>query len=148
MVPNVIDQACPQRKDEEMECTMPLMLTRLAGAGTLALGVATLLSGAVAAADPPAEPARPPNCTAADLAGIAAGVAAATSAYLFTHPDVNEFFSGLHGRPHDEVPDATRAYFDVHPQQHAELSGLRQPLVDFRNRCGSTGPNQLEGQQS
>lgn len=117
-------------------------LTRLAGGGALALASAALLGGAVAAAEPP----RPQNCTAADLAGIASGVAAATSAYLFTHPDVNDFFTGLHGRPHDEVPSATREYFDAHPQQHAELSGIRQPLVDFRNRCGIAGPNRIEGQ--
>ena len=36
----------------------------------------------------PAALADPPNCTAADLAGVAAGVSAATSAYLFTHPEV------------------------------------------------------------
>jgi hemophore-related protein len=122
---------------------MLLTLRRLAGAGALALGAAALIGGAMANAEPP----RPPNCAAADLAGIASGVAAATSAYLFTHPDVNEFFTGLHGLPHDEVPDATRAYFDAHPQQHAELSGIRQPLVDFRNRCRYSEPNPLGGQQ-
>ena len=125
-----------------------LTLKRLAGAGALALAAGALVGGAVAVAEPLPEPARPPNCTAADLAGIASGVAAATSAYLFTHPDVNDLFTGLHGRPHEEVSDATRAYFDAHPQQHAELRGMRQPLVDFRNRCGYNDPNQLEGQQS
>ena len=46
------------------------------------------------------EPAPPaPNCTAADLAGVAAGVAAATSAYLFAHPDVNDYFTSLKGTP-------------------------------------------------
>ncbi|WP_370517799.1 heme-binding protein [Mycolicibacterium sp. P9-22] len=119
-------------------------LTRLAGAGALTLGIAVVLGGEVAAADPAAaEPIRPPNCTAADLAGIASGVAVATSAYLFTHPDVNEFLTGLHGRPHDDVPNATRIFFDDHPQAHTELSGIRQPLVDFRNRCGFTDPNPL-----
>ena len=43
-------------------------------AGSLLLGVA------------PSAQALPPNCTAADLAGVASGVSAATSAYLFTHP--------------------------------------------------------------
>ena len=125
---------------------MPTTLTRLAAAGALALGAAALLGGPVAAADPASDPYSPPNCTAADLAGIASGVAAATSAYLFTHPDVNEFFTGLHGRPHDEVPAAIREFFEAHPQQHAELSGIRQPLVDFRTRCGITGPDRFEGQ--
>ena len=47
----------------------------------------------------------PPNCTAADLAGVASGVSASTSAYLFTHPDVNWFFTSLEGLPRDEVRD-------------------------------------------
>ena len=39
----------------------------------------------------------PPNRSTADVAGVAAGVTAATSAYLFTHPDVNDFVTGLKG---------------------------------------------------
>lgn len=82
------------------------------------------------------------------MAGIASGVAAATSAYLFTHPELNGFFTDLHGQPHEEVPPSTRGYFDTHTQEHAELQGIRQPLVDFRNRCGYSAPNAFEGQQS
>lgn len=112
---------------------------------TVTAGVATvvLLGPATATAEPPP---RPPNCTAADLAGIASGVAAATSAYLFTHPDINYFYTSLEGRPHEEVPQATRDYFDSHPQAHADLVGIRQPLVDFRNRCGIAPPQQSLGQ--
>ncbi len=108
-----------------------------------AAAITALLTSATAAAEPPP---RPPNCTAADLAGIASGVAAATSAYLFTHPDVNDFYSSLRGRPQDEVPEATRVYFDANPQAHADLVGIRQPLVDFRNRCGIAPPDQPLGQ--
>ncbi|MCV7065170.1 heme-binding protein [Mycolicibacterium farcinogenes] len=105
--------------------------------------VVGLFGPVTATAEPPP---RPPNCTAADLAGIASGVAAATSTYLFTHPDVNEFYTSLQGRPHEEVPDATRAFFDANPQAHADLAGIRQPLKDFRNRCGITPPDQPLGQ--
>lgn len=129
------------------EFTTVLTLKRLAGAGALVLSAGALVAGAVAVAEPLPEPPRPPNCTAADLAGIAAGVAAATSAYLFAHPDANGLFTGLHGSAHADVPEATRAYFDAHPQQHAELRGIRQPLVDFRNRCGYDSPDKPEGQQ-
>ena len=127
---------------------MLLTLRRLAGAGALALSTAALLGAPTATADPATDPPRPPNCTPADLAGIASGVAAATSVYLFTHPDVNEFFASLHGRPHDEVPDASKTFFDAHPQEYAELRGIRGPLVEFRNRCGYGEPNALEGQPS
>lgn len=126
---------------------MLLTLNRLGIAGGLALAAVVLVGGAAANAEPPTDPMRPPNCSAADLAGIAAGVAASTSAYLFTHPELNQFFTDLHGRPHDDVPESTRVYFDAHPQEHAELRGIRQPLVDFRNRCGYSAPNSLEGQQ-
>ncbi|AYM41547.1 heme-binding protein [Mycobacteroides chelonae] len=93
-------------------------------------GVAALaLSGpAIAAADPP-------NCTAADMAGVATGVSAATSTYLFTHPDVNEFFTSLKGQPKDQVRDKARQYLDENPQVKADLQEIRQPLGDFRERC-------------
>ena len=48
--------------------------------------------------------ANPPNCSAADLEGVRAGVQASTSAYLFAHPDVNDFFDSLEGTA--ERPDA------------------------------------------
>ncbi|MGB0437221.1 MAG: heme-binding protein [Mycobacterium sp.] len=78
----------------------------------------------------------PPNCTTADLAGIMTGVAAATSAYLYTHPPVNEFFTTLRDMPDDEKEAVLVAYMDANPQVLAELQGMRQPAVDFRNRCG------------
>ena len=81
---------------------------------------------------------QPPNCTAADLAGVASGVSAATSAYLFSHPDVNWFFTSLEGVPRDEVRDDVQQYLDQHPQTKADLTGIRQPLVDLKNRCGDT----------
>ncbi len=110
--------------------------------GALVLGAAGLFGTAAAGADPAGEPERPPNCTAADLAGIASGVAASASAYLFTHPEVNDFYTGLHGRSREEMPTAVREFFDAHPQEHAELRGIRQPLTDFRARCGYTGIEQ------
>jgi heme-binding protein len=110
-------------------------LARRAVVGAIGAGAvagATLLAAAPSAlADPP------PNCTAADLAGVAAGVSAATSAYLFTHPDVNNFFTGLEGAPRDTVRDQVKTYLDANPQAKADLMGIRQPLVDLKNRCGS-----------
>ena len=96
-------------------------------------GTASLASPK-AGADPAPEPA-PPNCTAADLAGVSAGVAAATSAYLFAHPDVNAYFTSLKGQPRDDIRDQLQQYMDANPQAHADLEGIRQPLTDFRNRC-------------
>lgn len=84
----------------------------------------------------PSAPADPPNCTAADMAGVAAGVSAATSAYLFTHPDVNEFVTNLKGQPRDQVLNDVQHYLDARPQTKAEIRAIRQPLADLRSRCG------------
>ncbi len=95
------------------------------------------VAGAMLAAFPAAPVwADPPNCTAADLAGVAAGVSAATSAYLFTHPDVNDFVTGLKGQPRDGVRAQVQQYLDANPQTRAEIQAIRQPLNDLRERCG------------
>jgi hemophore-related protein len=99
-----------------------------------------MLFGALpsAMADDPA--LNPPNCTAADLAGVASGVSASTSAYLFTHPDVNWFFTSLEGLPRDQVRSKVQDYLNQNPQTKADLTGIRQPLVDLKNRCGGSAP--------
>lgn len=100
----------------------------------------TVGAGAIAAAlligMAPASSATPPNCTAADLAATASGVSAATSAYLFTHPDANAFFTGLEGTPREDLHGQIQQYLDANPQVKSDLSGIRQPLTDLRNRCG------------
>jgi hemophore-related protein len=96
-------------------------------AGAMLLGTA-----ATAAAQPP-----PPNCTAADLARVMSGVTFDTSNYLFAHPDVNAFFTGLKGQPRDQISDQVQSYLDANPQVRADLQGIRQPSVDFRERCGA-----------
>lgn len=102
------------------------------GAGACA-GAA--LFGALPAAS--AQPV-PPNCTAADFSGVAAGVSAASSAYLHTHPEVNAFFTDLHGLPRDEVHDKVVEYMNTHHQVRDELTAIRQPLTDLKHRCGFT----------
>jgi heme-binding protein len=101
------------------------------GAGAIA---GTLLSGGagIAAADPAP---RPPNCSAADVASVAAGVATSLTTYLFTHPDVNEFYTGLQDQPKDQIGGQVQNYFSANPQEEAELEGIRQPLTDIRERC-------------
>jgi len=67
-----------------------------------AISGAMFFGAPLAMADPDPAPAAP-NCTAADLAGVAAGVAATTSAYMFAHPDVNDYFTSLKGTPRSET---------------------------------------------
>lgn len=98
---------------------------------------AAIMSGAALTAPglAQAQPA-PPHCSAADLAGIMSGITAATSVYLFTNPPVNDFFTTLKDVPAEEKRAALQAYVDANPQVKADLQGIRQPAVDFRNRCG------------
>lgn len=92
--------------------------------------------GALSAAPAHAQPPAPPNCTSADLTGTMTGVMAATTAYLYTHPPVNDFFSTLKGKPPEERKAALEAFLTANPQVRGELQAIRQPMTDFRNRCG------------
>jgi hemophore-related protein len=106
--------------------------------GTGAAIGAAVLAGtplANAAQDPAADP---PNCTTADLQGVEAGVDASTSAYLFSHPDLNGFMSGLQGMSREQVAAQVKGYMTTHPQEQAEMAGIRQPLMDLKNRCGAS----------
>ncbi len=105
-------------------------LARRAIAGAVSTSAALLTVAAPALAD------SPPNCTAGDRAQVAAGVSAGMSVYLFTHPDINAFFTGLKGQPIDQIRLQVQDYLDGNPQAKAELQGIRQPLTDFRDRCG------------
>jgi hemophore-related protein len=131
-----------------MEFSAPIV--RRAVAGALGAGAVTgaALFGALgalpAASAQPAPP--PPNCTSADFSGVASGVSASSSAYLFTHPEVNAFFTRLHGAPRAQLDAEVTEYFANHPQVQAELTAIRAPLNDIKIRCGFSpedpdGPN-------
>ncbi|BBY01606.1 heme-binding protein [Mycobacterium seoulense] len=111
------------------------LLVGAIGAGAVT-GTLLCATAATAAADPP--PPRPANCTAADVAGVAAGVAAALSTYLYTHPDLNGFYTDLQDRPKDQIRGEVQNYFNANPQEQADLENIRQPLVDIRQRCNWT----------
>jgi hemophore-related protein len=116
-----------------------LLSARTAGRAVAGVLGAGAVSGAMfLGAIPMASADTPPNCTAADLAGVASGVSASTSAYLFTHPDVNWFFTSLEGQNRDEIRDDVDNYLNANPQVKADLTGIRQPLIDIKNRCGDT----------
>jgi hemophore-related protein len=113
---------------------------RLVGGALLAGGLigATLL-GNLPSAFANEDPAlNPPDCTAADLEGVKSGVDAATSAYLFSHPDYNWFVTSLEGLPKDKVSKEMKDYLNVHPDTKNDISGIRQPMLDLKNRCGGT----------
>ena len=103
-----------------------------------AVGTGAIAGAMLFGALPSAMAEEPANCTAADLAFVAAGVSKATSDYLFSHPDVNYFFTSLEGKHRDEVRADVDTYMNNNPIVKGELTGIRQPLVDIKNRCGDT----------
>jgi len=105
--------------------------------GTGAIVSAILMGGAPAAlADPPAPPPPPaPGCSAADFEQLRSQVAGATAGYMFTHPDVNAFFSSLKGQPRDQMRNEVKNYMASNPQVQSDLAGIRQPLRDMKARC-------------
>ena len=114
----------------------PMVRRALAGAlGAGALSGAVLFGALPVASAQPA-PVEPPNCTSADFSGVASGVSASSSAYLFTHPEVNRFFTDLHGAPEDVLSAKVAEYFSAHPQVESEIRAIRQPLTDIKLRCG------------
>jgi heme-binding protein len=106
---------------------------------------ATAIAGSLLAGSAATAAADPPNCTAADLAGVMSGVSAGTSSYLFTHPDVNNFFTGLKGKSRDEMRSDVQAYMEANPQVRDELKGVRQAAADFRDRCDAPMPDMPMG---
>jgi hemophore-related protein len=101
------------------------------GAGTIA-GTFLVGSAGIALADPP-PPA--PGCSAADFEQVKSQVASATAGYMFTHPDVNAFFSSLRGQPKDQIRGQVADYLANNPQAKSDLEGIRQPVRDMKNRC-------------
>ena len=112
-------------------------LARRAAVSAIGTGA---VAGAMFVSAAPSALAAPPYCTAGDVAQVRSGVSAGTSAYLFSHPWVNEFFTGLTGQPRDQIRTQVQDYLAANPVEKAELQAIRQPLTDLRNRCG-TGPN-------
>ena len=102
---------------------------RRVAAAVLGAGTVLLAAAGPAVADPP------PNCSTGDMTAVMAGVSSAMSAYLFGHPDVNAFFTGLQGLPKDQVRDQTQSYLNANPQVRTDIDNIRQPSTDFRTRC-------------
>ena len=50
----------------------------------------------------------------------------ATSAYLFTHPDVNAFMTGLKGQPRDQIRAQVQQYLDANPHLDPKELGVKR----------------------
>jgi heme-binding protein len=114
--------------------------TRLLASSTIIVGglLGAALFGGVPSALADQDPAAdPPNCSAADLEGVRGEVSAATSAYLFTHPDFNYFMTSREGLSRAQTADKVKVYLADNPQVKSDITGIRQPLVDIKNRCAA-----------
>jgi heme-binding protein len=98
-------------------------------------GAALAFAQPTPAPPPPAPAAAPPGCTAADLAQASGTVGTAMADYMFSHPDVNNFFTGLRGLPNEEIRGDVQNYMNANPQVESDINGIRQPLTDLRSRC-------------
>jgi heme-binding protein len=115
-----------------------MMSSRLVTAVCTGVGIGAALFGASPLAHANQDPAaNPPDCSAADLEGVRAGVSASTSAYLFTHPDLNDFMTGLKSMSREQVAAKVKGYMASHPDEQADMAGIRQPLIDIKDRCGA-----------
>ena len=112
---------------------------RRAAAAILGAGTVLLAGAATAAADPA------PGCGAVDITAVEGQVATGMSAYFFTHPDVNAFFSSVQGLPKADAFAKTKAYLAANPQVQDEINAIRGPAFDLRNRCGIPPKNLIRG---
>jgi hemophore-related protein len=110
-------------------------------AGAMWFGGASLALAQPTPTPPPPAPAAPqPGCTAADLAQASGTVGTAMADYMFSHPDVNNFFTSLRGQPNEEIRSDVRTYLNANPQVETDINGIRQPVTDLRNRCDAPPP--------
>jgi len=119
--------------------TKPVVVGMSAAALAIALagcgGSDTETAATESAATTTSATAQAADCTAASLARVQAGVSTATADYLTANSEVNEFFTGLKGDDDATVAEKTERYLNDNPQVKDELSGIRQPVRDFKERC-------------
>ncbi len=119
----------------------PMVVGLLAAALTIALAgcggseTETAADSATTTTSAGADMAKTADCTAGNLSRIQADVSNATADYLLANESVNQFFTDLKGMDQEMITEKTNGYLDANPKVKDELSGIRQPLRDFKERC-------------
>ena len=116
-----------------------VLAARRVAAAVLGAGAVLIAGAATAVADPA------PGCTVGDITAVESQVAAGMSAYFFTHPDVNAFFSSVQGLSKADATGKTKAFLAANPEVQNDISGIRGPVFDLRQRCGIPTNNLLRG---
>ena len=98
----------------------------IAGAASLTMSVPTAV----------ADPAPAPDCSASTLASTISSVTKSLSDYFAAHPDANEALIEATRQPAFSAIGQFDSYFKDHPEQADDIRAIKQPLIDFQNRCG------------
>ena len=85
------------------------------------------------------------GCTVADMTAVETGVAAAMTTYLWTHPEVNDFFTSVQGMPQDQAFNAIKDYLSANRDIKAQMDAIQAPGDDLRARCGIPPENIVRG---
>ena len=103
------------------------------------IAVSVLVAGAASAAVSipvaGADPA-PADCNAAGLASTISSVSANLSTYFAAHADANQALIDATKQSAFGAIGAFNTYFDEHPDEANDIRAIKQPLVDFQDRCG------------
>ena len=109
-----------------------MYVARRIAVGILVAGAASVaMSIPVAGADPGVA-----DCNAAGLASTISSVTQNLSGYFATHADANQALIDATRQSAFGAIGAFNAYFDEHPDEANDIRAIKQPLVDFQNRCG------------
>jgi hemophore-related protein len=109
-----------------------MFVARRTGIGILAAGAASVVLSIPASADTP--PAA--DCTAAGLSSTISSVTQNLSGYFAAHPDANQALIDATKQSAFGAIGAFNAYFNEHPDEANDIRAIKQPLVDFQDRCG------------
>lgn len=118
---------------------MSSALRLTAAAAVLGAGAALFGSVATATADPA------PGCTAADITAVETGVAGSLTSYLWSHPDVNAFFTTLQGLDKDDAYNQATGYFKANPGVMSDINAIRSPVTELRTRCNIPTSSLIRG---
>jgi hemophore-related protein len=76
------------------------------------------------------------DCTAGGLADTIGSVSDGLGDYFAAHPDANQVLIDATRQPAFIAVGQFDDYFNRNPQQADEVRAIKQPLIEFQNRCG------------
>ena len=110
-----------------------MFVARRTAIGILAAGAASVAMSMPAAS---ADPAPAADCSAAGLSATISSVTQNLSGYFAAHPDANQALIDATKQSAFGAIGAFNTYFNEHPDEANDIRAIKQPLVDFQNRCG------------